>query len=143
MSQCTRCVCPLGADEKVKENERVEALRERAQIIVELERTQPGSHQYHKYMHIAEAADSSEPVAQEWEGITGRMKQVLEVQDRRTEEKIDDSKIEVESKIDEVKAEVNAKVEKLQTQMRESKDEVKAQIQEIKDILTAMANKVN
>ena len=95
MSQCTRCVCPLGADEKVKENERVEALRERAQIIVELERTQPGSHQYHKYMHIVRTTDASNNTRQlEWEGIAGRVKQLLdervkhlaELQDERTEQ---------------------------------------------------------
>ena len=42
---------------KVKESERVQALRERAQIIVEAERRNPSWHKYHKYMHIAEAAD--------------------------------------------------------------------------------------
>ena len=74
----------IGADVKVKEKERVEALRERAQIIVESERTHPGSHQYHKYMHIVQATDSSNAIEQlEWEGITGRVKQLLELQDER------------------------------------------------------------
>merc|ERR1712185_891874 len=45
--------------EKVKESERVEALRERAQIIVEAERTHPNRQNYHEYMHVVEAADSS------------------------------------------------------------------------------------
>ena len=69
--------------EKVKESERVQALRERAQIIVGAERTNPSWHKYHKYMHIAEPADISTSDAQknvEWEGITGRVKQLLEIQ---------------------------------------------------------------
>ena len=66
---------------KVKESERVQALRERAQIIVEAELAHPSWHKYHTYMHIAEAADkASETVTSEsleWEGITGRVKQLL------------------------------------------------------------------
>ena len=69
--------------EKVKESERVEALRERARIIVESELTQPSWHRYHRYMHIVEAADTSETTVREWEGITGRVKQLLELQDQR------------------------------------------------------------
>eukprot|EP01052_Picozoa_sp_SAG31_P028870 SAG31_NODE_2824_length_5038_cov_3.060336_1_plen_100_part_00 len=71
-------------DEKVKENERVEALRERAQIIVESERTIPSSHCYQKYMHIVQATNSTNAAGHlEWEGITGRVKQLLELQDER------------------------------------------------------------
>ena len=66
---------------KVKESERVQALRERAQIIVEAELTRPSWHKYHKYMHIAEAAniasDTGMSPSLEWEGITGRVKQLL------------------------------------------------------------------
>ena len=66
---------------KVKESERVQALRERAQIIVEAELTRPSWHKYHKYMHIAEAADIASDTGMspslEWEGITGRVKQLL------------------------------------------------------------------
>ena len=76
--------CVAVTDEKVKENERVEALRERAQIIVESECTHPSSHHYHKYMHIVQAADLTSATRQpEWEGITGRVKQLLELQDER------------------------------------------------------------
>ena len=78
--------------EKVKESERVQALRERAQIIVEAERRNPSWHKYHKYMHIVEAADISTSSAQknvEWEGITGRVKQLLEMQDRRVDSKFE------------------------------------------------------
>ena len=78
-----------GADEKDKENERVEALRERAQIIVESERTHPSSHQYHKYMHIVHATDSSNGINHpDWEGITGRVKQLLELQDERVHDRM-------------------------------------------------------
>ena len=64
-------------------------MRERAQIIVESERTQPGSHQYHKYMHIVQPMDSSNGIKQqEWEGITGRVKQLLELQDERVNDRM-------------------------------------------------------
>ena len=46
-------------------------------------------------MHIAEAADSSESTVQEWEGITGRMKQLLEMQDRRVELALDSKLAEI------------------------------------------------
>eukprot|EP01050_Picozoa_sp_SAG11_P001392 SAG11_NODE_60_length_19094_cov_26.549566_7_plen_124_part_00 len=82
LNSCRSCL--LGVDEKVKENERVEALRERAQIIVESERTIPDSHQYHKYMHVVQTTDSSSDITEpQWEGITGRVKQLLELQDER------------------------------------------------------------
>ena len=38
--------------EKVKESERVEAIRERAMIIVEEEKRFPKSHRYHNFMHF-------------------------------------------------------------------------------------------
>ena len=94
--------------EKVKESERVEALRERAQIIVEAEKTHPTRHKYHKYMHFVEAADSSGPAPQEWEGITGRMKQLLEVQDKKIDE--------INGKIDALQAaqdDINKNMEKI------------------------------
>ena len=83
----SRCLCLVDADEKVKEHERVEALRERAQLIVESERTDPGSHQYHKYMHIVQRTDSNTRVTKlGWEGITGRVKRLLEMQDERVKQ---------------------------------------------------------
>ena len=86
--------------EKVKESERVQALRERAQIIVEAERTHPSWHKYHRYMHIAEAADISSSGARrdmEWEGITGRVKQLLEMQTAEVEAKIEAQTAEVKA----------------------------------------------
>ena len=38
--------------EKVKESEHVEAIRERARIIVEEEKRFPKSHRYHRFMHF-------------------------------------------------------------------------------------------
>ena len=102
---------------KVKESERVEALRERAQIIVEAERTNPHHHNYHQYMHFVEAAESPLELApQEWEGITGRMKQLLDVQERRVEQKIDG----IENKV----------------------MELDAKMREIQGLLTSIANKM-
>ena len=46
--------------EKVKESERVEAVRERARIIVESEKRFPKSHRYYRFMHFVEAVDSTE-----------------------------------------------------------------------------------
>ena len=86
--------------EKVKESEWVQALRERAQIIVEAERTHPSWHKYHRYMHIAEAADISSSGARrdmEWEGITGRVKQLLEMQTAEVEAKIEAQTAEVKA----------------------------------------------
>ena len=107
---------------KVKESERVQALRERAQIIVEAELTRPSWHKYHKYMHIAEAADIASDTGMspslEWEGITGRVKQLL---------KAENSKIKTE--LQEVKATLAANQANVQ--------EVKAELQEVKATLAA------
>jgi hypothetical protein len=98
--------------EKVKESERVQALRERAQIIVEAERTYPSWHKYHRYMHIAEAADISSDAQRslEWEGITGRVKQLLEMQSAEAKAETAAVKAEtaeiIEAKTAEVKAEL-------------------------------------
>ena len=51
---------------------------------MECERTYPGAQQYHKYMHIVQRTDSNTRITKlEWEGITGRVKQLLEMQDER------------------------------------------------------------
>ena len=73
--------------EKVKESERVEAVRERARIIVESEKRFPKSHHYYCFMHFVEAADSTEvPQDTMWEGVTKRVTGMLaarsEQQDR-------------------------------------------------------------
>ena len=128
--------------EKVKETERVQALHERAKIIVDMEMQHPGWHKYPRYMHIAEAADEYGVALPEWAGITGRMKQLLDarvgqaheeiqnvvesktdilksvVEDRvgAVESKVDavDSKVDaVDSKVDAVEAKVDELAEKL------------------------------
>ena len=82
--------------EKVKESERVQALRERAQIIVEAELTRPSWHKYHKYMHIAEAADIASDTGMspslEWEGITGRVKQLLKAENSKIKTELQEVK---------------------------------------------------
>ena len=113
--------------EKVKESERVQALRERAQIIVEAERTNPSWQKYHKYMHIAEAADISTSDAQknlEWEGITGRVKQLLEMQ--TAEAKVERAELKAETA--EVKAELKA-------ELKAETAEIKAELAEVKALL--------
>jgi hypothetical protein len=118
--------------EKVKESERVQALRERAQIIVEAERTHPSLHKYHTYMHIAEAADVSASGAGrslEWEGVTGRMKQLLSTKAATSEVKAELSKIK-----EEIKAET-AEVIKAETA------EIKSELAEVKALLAALLDR--
>ena len=85
---------------KVKESERVQALRERAQIIVEAELTRPSWHKYHKYMHIAEAADIASDTGMspslEWEGITGRVKQLLKAENSKIKTELQEAKAELQ-----------------------------------------------
>lgn len=107
-----KIVCLLRCvDEKVKENERVEALRERAQIIVESERTRPGSHRYHKYMHIVLAADSNNVTEElQWEGITGRVKQLLELQDERVKKLLQSQDQRSENMLKAIESRLDAKL---------------------------------
>jgi len=114
---------------KVKESERVQALRERAQIIVEAELTRPSWHKCHKYMHIAEAADISSDTgvspSLEWEGITGRVKQlVLPI-------KAENSKIKTE--LQEVKAN--------QKEMAANQANVTKELAELKALLIAVLDR--
>jgi predicted RNA-binding protein with EMAP domain len=85
--------------EKVKETERVQALHERAKIIVDMETQHPGWHEYSKYMHIAEAADEYGVPLPEWAGITGRVKQLLD-------QRVGQAQEELESKVDAVEERV-------------------------------------
>ena len=111
---------------KVKESERVQALRERAQIIVEAELTRPSWHKYHKYMHIAEAADIASDTGMspslEWEGITGRVKQLL---------KAENSKIK--TALQEVKAN--------QKEMAANQANVTKELAELKALLVAVLDR--
>ena len=86
-------------------------------------------------MHVVEAADTSETTVREWEGITGRVKQLLEMQDRRVDSNLDsrfemvdsefeavDSKFaEIGGKLDEAKVDIvrqmDSKFEELRSLM--------------------------
>ena len=61
-------------------------MHERAKIIVEMEVQHPGWHTFRKYMHALEPADEDSAPAPDWEGITGRVKQLLELQDERVKQ---------------------------------------------------------
>lgn len=67
-----------STDEKVKEGEAVEAIHERAKMIVELETMYPWLHRLERYVHLLETAevvvDTPNAMA---EGISGRVKQEL------------------------------------------------------------------
>ena len=127
--------------EKVKESERVQALRERAQIIVEAERTHPSWHKYHRYMHVAEAADISTSGAKrmlEWEGIIGRVKQLLEMQ--TAEAKAETA--EVKAELAKIKAET-AEIVKAETAeiVKAEIANLKADNAEIKTLLAALLDR--
>ena len=93
--------------EKVKEGERVEAIRERAWIIVEEEKRFPKSHRYHRFMHFVEAVDSGRSEGQEWEGVTKRVSQMLSQEAGRLEQ----NQYELDGKITELKTELNSKID--------------------------------
>eukprot|EP01052_Picozoa_sp_SAG31_P017699 SAG31_NODE_1222_length_9294_cov_4.099184_5_plen_122_part_00 len=44
--------------------------------------------QYHTYMHIAEPVDDNRGQTPEWEGITGRVKQIVAEQSREMKEEV-------------------------------------------------------
>ena len=137
--------------EKVKESERVQALRERAQIIVEAERTNPSWHKYHKYMHIAEAADVSTSGAQkniEWEGITGRVKQLLELQTAEVKAETAELKAETaDAKVEraelkaEFKAELKMELAEVKAETADAKAEVMAELAEVKALLATLVDR--
>ena len=85
--------------EKVKESERVEALRERARIIVEIEKRFSKSHRYQRFMHFLEPTEptgkSQEAV---WEGVTRRVGQMMKIETRKLEEHLDSEMCEVDAK---------------------------------------------
>ena len=122
---------------KVKESERVQALRERAQIIVEAELTRPSWHKYHKYMHIAEAADIASDTGMspslEWEGITGRVKQLL------SPIKAENSKIKAE--LQEVKATLAANQANVTKELAANQANITKELTELKALLAALVNR--
>ena len=136
--------------EKVKESERVQALRERAQIIVQAERTNPSWHTCHKYMHIAEPADISTSDARkniEWEGITGRVKQLLEMQTAEATAETAAMKAELKAQTVEAKvetAEAKAERAELRAENAEAKverAELKAELADVKALLATLLDR--
>ena len=107
--------------EKVKETERVQALHERAKIIVDMEIQHPGWHEYPKYMHIAEAADEYGVPLPEWAGITGRVKQLLD-------QRIGHAQKELESKVDAVEERVGQAQEELKERVGQAQEELGSNI---------------
>ena len=83
-------------------------------------------------MHFVEAAESPLELApQEWEGITGRMKQLLDVQERRVEQKIENKVMELDANMREIQVAQGELDAKLDAKMRE-----------IQGLLTSIANKM-
>ena len=88
--------------EKVKESERVEAIRERARIVVEMEKRFPRSHRYHRFMHFVEVADAAgrtQDIA--WEGVTRRVTDVMRTETSRVDGELVELKDEMNSKEEE------------------------------------------
>ena len=134
--------------EKIKESERVHALKERAQIIVEAERTYPSWHKYHRYMHIVEAADistSGPPSDLEWEGITGRVKQLLKEQVQLLSAKTETDTVEIKAELAQVKEEMKAGLaqvkEEMKAELAQVKEEMKSERAEVKSMLAALLDR--
>jgi hypothetical protein len=90
--------------EKVKGSELVEAIQERARIIVEQEKRFPKSHRYHRFMHFVEPVDSlgkSDMIV--WEGVTKRVSQMMRLEIDRLEQsqqKLGDKLVQMNSQMD-------------------------------------------
>ena len=103
--------------EKVKMSEHIEAIRERARIIVGQEKRFPKSHRYHCFMHFVEAVDSlvkDQEVL--WEGVTKMLsKEVgrLEVELGNKFELLDSKSDSLDKELLELKNEVSSKFELL------------------------------
>ena len=107
--------------EKVKEHDKVEALHERAKMIVEMELQHPNWHTFCEFMHVVEAADEDSKPAQEWQGIIGRVKQLLEP--LATHTKATNSKVQqLEQGIAEVRQEMAGRMDEMAGRMDEMRD---------------------
>ena len=115
--------------EKVKESERVEAIRERAHIVVEMEKRFPKSHSYHRFMHFVEAADVAErPHELAWEGVTRRVTDVM-----RTET----SQLECEL------SEMNTKLELMDSELKCEMSELKCEMSQLNTKFEALDGMLN
>ena len=104
--------------EKVKDSERVEAIRERARIIVDAEKRFPRAHQYHQFMHFVVAADSTGQSKQiVWEGVTRRVAEVVTSRTDELEHRLD-------GKLAQIKSEMSSKLELLDGDVAQIKSEM-------------------
>ena len=110
--------------EKVKESEHVEAIRERARIIVEQEKRFPKSHRYHRYMHFVEAVDTGHFREISWEGVTKRVGQMLSLELGRLEQELDDKLTELNTQNTQLRSEINGKFEQLDLKLEKILDRV-------------------
>ena len=102
--------------EKVKEGETVEALRERATIIVEMEKRHPGWHKFHTYLHYIHPVDEyKQNLSSEWQGVANRVQQMLSAQSHAQSEELQ-KVIEAQ---DEKIAAVHKEIQNLSTQVGE------------------------
>ena len=107
--------------EKVKESERLEAIRERAHIVVEMEKRFPKSHHYHRFMHFVEVADVvGRPQEVVWQGMARRVTEVTRTETSRLE------------------GEMNTKIEELKGEMSELKNEMNKQNNKLDKILARL-----
>lgn len=99
--------------EKVKESEHVEAVRERARIIMEAERRFPTSHHYHRFMHFVEPVDSATVKETMWEGATKRVNQMMRAEIDRLDDELVQMKSDLNSELVQMKRELNRKLDML------------------------------
>ena len=128
--------------EKVKDSERVEAIRERASIIVDAEKWFPKSHQYARFMHVVEAVSSAGKLQEmEWEGVTKRVSQMLSLEVGRLEQnqqELDDKMIELDGKMIELDGkmiELNSQNEQLKSEMNSKFEQMELRLEMILDRL--------
>ena len=106
----------------MKESEHVEAIRERARIIVEEEKRFPKSHRYHRFMHFVEAAESAGKFQEiAWEGVTRRVAQIMRVEIGRLEQ----NQQRLDGKLVELQGEMNSRFELLERNLEMLLDRLK------------------
>ena len=106
--------------EKVKESERVEAIRERARIVVEVEKRFPKSHRYHRFMHFVEVTDlAGRPQEIAWEGVTRRVSEVMRAETSQLDGELKGEISELKGELAELKGEMNTKLAELQGEQGE------------------------
>ena len=114
--------------EKVKESERVEAIRERARIVVEMEKRSPKSHRYHRFMHFVEMADTAgrrHEIA--WEGVTRRVTDVMRTETSQLES--------------ELNTKLNTKLELMDNGMKNKFELMDTKLESMDNELKGMKNK--